>query len=219
MDLLPVDLIPWLVGLVGHLLPTGGPDCGPQWHRWRCRWWCWPLRSTTASRSRAAAASCTSCSPRRSAPVRRPASASIFKPVLWVVNFGMQIIEYLAKTVSLGMRLFGNMFAGELVFMLIALLGATATAWGIRPAFPDRSGVGHLPHPDHRPPGVHLHDADAGVHRPGPRTPLGRPADCRTAAACGLRQRSPSACRSVHFLHDHFTFLLLRSHHDQRCVS
>ena len=29
------------------------------------------------------------------------------------------------------MRLFGNMFAGELVFMLIALLGATVTWWGI----------------------------------------------------------------------------------------
>ncbi len=34
-----------------------------------------------------------------------------------------------AKTVSLGMRLFGNLFAGELVFMLIALLGGTATWW------------------------------------------------------------------------------------------
>ncbi|MCX7273585.1 MAG: F0F1 ATP synthase subunit A [Burkholderiales bacterium] len=45
-------------------------------------------------------------------------------------NFALQIIEYAAKTVSLGMRLFGNMFAGELVFMLIALLGATATWWG-----------------------------------------------------------------------------------------
>jgi len=54
----------------------------------------------------------------------------IFKPVLWIVNFAMQLIEYLARTVSLGMRLFGNMFAGELVFMLIALLGATATIWG-----------------------------------------------------------------------------------------
>jgi F-type H+-transporting ATPase subunit a len=50
--------------------------------------------------------------------------------VLGVVNLLMQLIEYLAKTVSLGMRLFGNMFAGELVFMLIALLGATATWWG-----------------------------------------------------------------------------------------
>jgi F-type H+-transporting ATPase subunit a len=46
------------------------------------------------------------------------------------LNLLLQIIEYAAKTVSLGMRLFGNMFAGELVFMLIALLGATATWWG-----------------------------------------------------------------------------------------
>jgi F-type H+-transporting ATPase subunit a len=45
-------------------------------------------------------------------------------------NLLLQLIEYAAKTVSLGMRLFGNMFAGELVFMLIALLGATATWWG-----------------------------------------------------------------------------------------
>ena len=50
--------------------------------------------------------------------------------VLAPLNFVLQIIEYAAKTVSLGMRLFGNMFAGELVFMLIALLGATATWWG-----------------------------------------------------------------------------------------
>jgi len=38
-------------------------------------------------------------------------------------NFLLNLIEYGAKSVSLGMRLFGNMFAGELVFMLIALLG------------------------------------------------------------------------------------------------
>jgi F-type H+-transporting ATPase subunit a len=44
--------------------------------------------------------------------------------LLGVVNFLMQMIEFVAKTVSHGMRLFGNMFAGELVFMLIALLGA-----------------------------------------------------------------------------------------------
>lgn len=42
---------------------------------------------------------------------------------LYPINFLMQIVEYLAKTVSHGMRLFGNMFAGELVFMLIALMG------------------------------------------------------------------------------------------------
>jgi F-type H+-transporting ATPase subunit a len=45
-------------------------------------------------------------------------------PVLWIPNFLLNVVELLAKPVSLAMRLFGNMYAGELVFMLIALLGA-----------------------------------------------------------------------------------------------
>jgi F-type H+-transporting ATPase subunit a len=45
-------------------------------------------------------------------------------------NLLLNVIEYLAKAVSLGMRLFGNMFAGELLFLLIALLGAMATPFG-----------------------------------------------------------------------------------------
>lgn len=49
-------------------------------------------------------------------------------PVLWPFNFLMQIIEFVAKTVSHGMRLFGNMYAGELIFMLIALMGG---AWSL----------------------------------------------------------------------------------------
>ncbi len=44
-------------------------------------------------------------------------------------NFSLNLIEFLAKSVSLGMRLFGNMFAGELVFLLIALMGAAWTGW------------------------------------------------------------------------------------------
>ena len=51
-------------------------------------------------------------------------------PLLYPINFLMQMIEFLAKTVSHGMRLFGNMYAGELVFMLIALMGGTATVFG-----------------------------------------------------------------------------------------
>ena len=52
---------------------------------------------------------------------------------LYPVNFAMQIIEFIAKTVSHGMRLFGNMYAGELIFMLIALMGGAfaLTATGI----------------------------------------------------------------------------------------
>lgn len=47
-------------------------------------------------------------------------------------NFLMQLIEFVAKTVSHGMRLFGNMYAGELIFLLIALMGgAFFTSVGI----------------------------------------------------------------------------------------
>ncbi|NNG25025.1 F0F1 ATP synthase subunit A [Telluria aromaticivorans] len=51
---------------------------------------------------------------------------------IWMAPFNLllNIIEYAAKMVSLGMRLFGNMFAGELLFLLIALLGSTATIFG-----------------------------------------------------------------------------------------
>jgi F-type H+-transporting ATPase subunit a len=51
-------------------------------------------------------------------------------PLLWIPNLALNIIEYISKTVSLGMRLFGNMYAGELIFFLIALLGGSATAFG-----------------------------------------------------------------------------------------
>ncbi len=47
----------------------------------------------------------------------------IWALLLGVVNLAMQLIEFVAKTVSHGMRLFGNMYAGELVFLLIALMG------------------------------------------------------------------------------------------------
>ena len=50
----------------------------------------------------------------------------VFALILGVVNLLMQIIEYVAKTVSHGMRLFGNLYAGELVFCLIALMGGAA---------------------------------------------------------------------------------------------
>ena len=46
------------------------------------------------------------------------------------VNFFMQILEFISKTVSHGMRLFGNMYAGELVFLLIALLGGSWAVGG-----------------------------------------------------------------------------------------
>jgi F-type H+-transporting ATPase subunit a len=61
-------------------------------------------------------------------------------PLLWPVNLLMQLIEFFAKTLSHGMRLFGNMYAGELIFFLIALMGGafTLSATGIF------LGIGHI---------------------------------------------------------------------------
>ena len=53
------------------------------------------------------------------------------KIVLYPFNLLLNTIEFAAKSLSLGMRLFGNMYAGELIFMLVALLGATVTWWGL----------------------------------------------------------------------------------------
>lgn len=48
-------------------------------------------------------------------------------PLLWPFNFMMQMIEFVAKTISHGMRLFGNMYAGELIFLLLAMMGGAFT--------------------------------------------------------------------------------------------
>jgi F-type H+-transporting ATPase subunit a len=44
-------------------------------------------------------------------------------PVIIAFNFVLESVALLAKPISLSLRLFGNMFAGELIFILIALLG------------------------------------------------------------------------------------------------
>ena len=62
-------------------------------------------------------------------------------PVLWVPNFLLNLVELLSKPVSLAMRLFGNMYAGELVFMLIALLGASWAGFTIGSSL---SMLGHV---------------------------------------------------------------------------
>jgi F-type H+-transporting ATPase subunit a len=47
----------------------------------------------------------------------------IAAPLIIAFNFILESVALLAKPLSLSMRLFGNLFAGELIFILIALLG------------------------------------------------------------------------------------------------
>jgi len=51
--------------------------------------------------------------------------------LLGIANLGMNIVEYIGRTLSHGMRLYGNMYAGELIFFLIAGLGGSMTIVGI----------------------------------------------------------------------------------------
>ena len=45
------------------------------------------------------------------------------------VNLFMEVVGFLAKPFSLGLRLFGNMYAGEMIFILIAALFSAGIVW------------------------------------------------------------------------------------------
>ncbi len=109
MDLLPVDLLPRLGEMVGleHLrvVPTADPNmtlgmsisvfCLIIWFNFASKGLLGVLKDFT-------------CKP--------------FGIWLLPVNMFLKLIEEFAKPVSLGLRLFGNMYAGELIFVLIALV-------------------------------------------------------------------------------------------------
>lgn len=53
-----------------------------------------------------------------------------FGPWMWPFNLLLKVVEEIAKPISLALRLFGNLYAGELIFILIALftLGGTLSS-------------------------------------------------------------------------------------------
>jgi F-type H+-transporting ATPase subunit a len=52
-------------------------------------------------------------------------------PLLWPANFLFQMVEYVSKTLSHSLRLFGNMYAGEILFLLLWMWAATGLAGSI----------------------------------------------------------------------------------------
>lgn len=46
-------------------------------------------------------------------------------PILWPFNFLFNLIEYVSKPLSHSLRLFGNMYAGEVIFLLLWVWAAT----------------------------------------------------------------------------------------------
>lgn len=68
----------------------------------------------------------------------------VVKIILAPINFVMTLIEEVAKPISLGLRLFGNMFAGELLFLLIALLAFSVWAMPAQVALGSLWALFHL---------------------------------------------------------------------------
>jgi F-type H+-transporting ATPase subunit a len=109
MDLLPVDLLPWLGSLVGikylRVVPTADLNMS---FGMSVSVFCLIVGVGLASKGIKGFFVEMTCKP--------------FGPLLFPFNFFLKLTEELAKPVSLGLRLFGNMYAGEIVFILIALL-------------------------------------------------------------------------------------------------
>ncbi|WP_456375353.1 F0F1 ATP synthase subunit A [Thiolapillus sp.] len=55
----------------------------------------------------------------------------LLKPVFFVINLFLEGVNLLAKPISLSLRLFGNMYAGEMIFILIALMYSAGVGLGI----------------------------------------------------------------------------------------
>lgn len=118
MDLVPVDLIPWISSLVGHHVFGMDP------HHVYMK----VVPTTNLDTTFGLALSVFLLILYYNIKVKglfgygKVFLTHPFGPWLAPVNVVMTLIEEIAKPVSLGLRLFGNMFAGELIFMLIALM-------------------------------------------------------------------------------------------------
>ena len=90
-------------------------------------------------------------------------------PLLWPANILFNLVEYISKPLSHSLRLYGNMYAGEIIFLLLGLwaAGLVAPVFGLA-----RPGLGDLPHPDRRAAGFHLHDAHRRLSVDGARASL-----------------------------------------------
>ena len=55
----------------------------------------------------------------------------LLKPVFTLINLVLEGVNLIAKPVSLSLRLFGNMYAGEMIFILIAVMYSAGWALGI----------------------------------------------------------------------------------------
>ena len=118
MDLIPVDLIPWIGGLLGlpylKIVPTTDPN-------------------VTFGLSLGVFLLVIYYSIKFKGPGGFFAELAFhpFPKFMMPVNLILEGVTLIAKPVSLALRLFGNLYAGEMIFILIALMFGGGIALGI----------------------------------------------------------------------------------------
>ncbi len=50
-------------------------------------------------------------------------------PLLWPLNLAFNLVEYISKPLSHSLRLFGNMYAGEIIYLLLWMLASAGVAY------------------------------------------------------------------------------------------
>ena len=124
MDLLPVDLVPWLMALVA----------GIPYEHFHMKIVATTDPNVTMGMALAVFALVLFYS------VKQKGLIGFFKelafhplPSKWLapVNLALELVTLIAKPLSLGLRLFGNLYAGEMIFVLIALMYSGGVVLGL----------------------------------------------------------------------------------------
>jgi F-type H+-transporting ATPase subunit a len=114
MDFLPVDIMAWLLGLVGihswRLVPTADVNTT---FALALSVWLLMIYFSVKVKGVGGFIHELFCSPFGS------------NPLLWPANFLFNLVEYISKPLSHSLRLYGNMYAGEIIFLLLWLWAAT----------------------------------------------------------------------------------------------
>jgi F-type H+-transporting ATPase subunit a len=125
MDLLPVDVVPSIVGLFGihymKIVPSTDPNIT---FGMSITVFAMMIYFSIRVKGIAGFAGELALQPFN---VKNPVLQAVFVPI----NLFLETIALVAKPISLALRLFGNMYAGEMIFILIALMFGAGLALGI----------------------------------------------------------------------------------------
>ncbi|MEJ2465866.1 MAG: F0F1 ATP synthase subunit A [Candidatus Thiodiazotropha sp.] len=125
MDLVPVDLIPWITGLLGihfmKVVPSTDPNAT---FGMAIGVFILVLFYSIKIKGVGGFVGELTLQPFAS---KNPVVNLLFIPI----NFILEFVSLIAKPISLALRLFGNMYAGEMIFILIAIMYNAGVVLGL----------------------------------------------------------------------------------------